>query len=133
MSTTARSAATRAAIATGVVVALSTGGFALAATDHLPTLPDRASDKATASVAKNRATSPTTAPTTTATATATPTETESEKSTPTPNVNGLCKAFPGAQEARRCVARERRVRHHGHRGRQRGPRRDRDLLRERRR
>ncbi len=94
MSTTARSAATRAAIATGVVVALSTGGFALAATDHLPTLPDRASDKATASVAKNPATSaPTTAATTTATTAATTTETESEKSTPTPNVNGLCKAF----------------------------------------
>src|SRR5687767_3590065 len=42
MSLTARSAATRAAIATGVVVALSSGGFALAATDHLPTLPDQA-------------------------------------------------------------------------------------------
>ena len=55
--TTARSAAARAAIATGVVVALSTGGFALAATDHLPTLPDQASDKATEAVAKNRATS----------------------------------------------------------------------------
>lgn len=92
MSFTARSAATRAAIATGVVVALSTGGFALAATDHLPSLPDQASDKATVSVAKNRAT---TAPTTSATTTttATPTTTETEKSTPTPNVKGLCNAF----------------------------------------
>ena len=101
MSLTARSAATRAAIATGVVVALSTGGFALAATDHLPTLPDQASDQATASVAKSRATS---APTTTAPATTTATETEetestetesteSESAAPTPSLTGLCKAF----------------------------------------
>jgi len=92
MSLTARSAATRAAIATGVVVALSSGGFALAATDHLPTLPDRASDQATESVAKNRATSaPTTpAPTTTATESET---TEAESAAPTPSLTGLCKAF----------------------------------------
>lgn len=112
MSTTPRSAATRAAIATGVVVALSTGGFALAATDHLPTLPDQASDQATGSVAKNRATSApsataTTTATTDATATATatttattteststaPETTESASSAPTPNLTGLCKAF----------------------------------------
>lgn len=86
MSLTARSAATRAAIATGVVVALSTGGFALAATDNLPTLPDQASDQATESVAKNRATTEAT------TATTTPT-TETEKSTPTPSLKGLCNAY----------------------------------------
>lgn len=95
MSTTARSAATRAAIATGVVVALSTGGFALAATDHLPTLPDQASDRATESVAKNRATSaPTTTATTATTApTTTATTTETEEATPTPSLKGLCNAF----------------------------------------
>lgn len=103
MSITARSAATRAAIATGVVVALSTGGFALAATDHLPTLPDQASDQATESVAKNRATSAPTTEATTATTTATTTteaateatetETETEAATPTPNFEGLCNAF----------------------------------------
>lgn len=110
MSTTARSAATRAAIATGVVVALSTGGFALAATDHLPTLPDQASDQATESVAKNRATTaPTAAVTTTAATTPEATKTKKAKKTektkapkpvepsstsaPSPNFAGLCNAF----------------------------------------
>lgn len=98
MSTTSRKAASRAAIATGVVVALSTGGFALAATDHLPTLPDQASDKATESVAKSRATTAptteeTTATTTEATATEATTEAETESETATPNLEGLCKAF----------------------------------------
>lgn len=107
MSITARSAATRAAIATGVVVALSTGGFALAATDQLPTLPDQASDQATESVAKSRATS-TATPTTTATSTPTADATKTKKpkkskkpkpvdpsasTTPSPNLAGLCNAF----------------------------------------
>lgn len=111
MSITARSAATRAAIATGVVVALSTGGFALAATDQLPTMPDQASDQATESVAKSRATStatPTATPTTTATSTPTADATKTKKpkkskkpkpvdpsasTTPSPNLAGLCNAF----------------------------------------
>jgi hypothetical protein len=41
-----RSAAARAVAATGLVVALSTGGFALAASDHLPALPGRPADQA---------------------------------------------------------------------------------------
>ena len=49
--TTPRAAAVRAVAATGLVVALTSGGFALAATGHLPTLPDQASDTATEAVA----------------------------------------------------------------------------------
>src|SRR5688500_16858782 len=45
-------AATRAVIATGAVVALASGGFALANSAHLPSLPGQASDQATESVAK---------------------------------------------------------------------------------
>src|SRR5688572_15243517 len=52
--TTPRTAAVRAVVATGLVVAVTSGGFALAATGHLPTLPDQASDTATESVAKSR-------------------------------------------------------------------------------
>lgn len=51
----ARSAAVRAVAATGLVVALSTGGFALAASGHLPTLPDQAADMATEAVAARTA------------------------------------------------------------------------------
>jgi hypothetical protein len=100
-------AATRAIVATGAVVALTTGGFALANSAHLPTLPGQASDQATESVAKSRTsdatgtesttTEPTAtesavteAPTTDATTTESP---EGESATPTPNFEGLCKAF----------------------------------------
>jgi len=87
-------AATRAVIATGAIVAMTSGGFALANSAHLPILPDQASDQATESVAK------TPKPSETETATETPTETESaetegadESTAPTPNFEGLCKAF----------------------------------------
>ena len=82
-----RSAAARAILATGVVVALTSGGFALAATDRLPSLPDQASDQATESVAKNRATAaPTTTPTEPTETVTTPTETPTtgEPETPSP-------------------------------------------------
>ena len=49
-----RRAATRAIVATGAVVALTTGGFALANSAHLPSLPGQASDQATESVTKSR-------------------------------------------------------------------------------
>jgi hypothetical protein len=112
-----RRAATRAVIATGAVVALTSGGFALASSAHLPTLPGQASDQASASVAK------TPTPTeTTDTATQTPgesteptesadaeeteaQETEAERddstasATPTPSFEGLCKAFQATDHA----------------------------------
>ena len=47
-----RRAAARAVVATGAVVALTSGGFALANSAHLPTLPGQASDQASESVAK---------------------------------------------------------------------------------
>lgn len=94
-------AATKAVIATGAVVALTSGGLALAATGHLPTLPDQASDKATEAVAKHTTKSASPSESATETATETPTETESpetetpetEGATPTPNLEGLCNAF----------------------------------------
>jgi hypothetical protein len=60
---TPRSAAARAVAATGLVVALGSGGFALAASGHLPTLPDQASDRASEAVAL-RTTAPSESPTT---------------------------------------------------------------------
>ncbi|WP_167288757.1 hypothetical protein [Nocardioides seonyuensis] len=109
---TTRTAA-KAFLATGAVVALTSGGLALAATGHLPTLPDQASDRATEAVAKHATDSPSETASTTATETATetatttegasetPTETPSEtptespetKAAPTPNLEGLCNAF----------------------------------------
>ena len=99
-------AATKAVIATGAVVALTSGGLALAATGHLPTLPDQASDKATEAVAKHTTKSASPSESATETATETPTETESpeteapetetpetEGTTPTPSLEGLCNAF----------------------------------------
>ena len=90
-------AATRAVIATGAIVALTSGGFALANSAHLPLLPDQASDQATESVAKTPKPSETTA-TETASETPTetpvePTETTEESAAPTPSFEGLCKAF----------------------------------------
>lgn len=93
-----RSAATKAVAATGIVVALTTGGFAMAATGHLPTLPDQASDQATESVAKSRASE--TATTTPATPTDTATdEAETDAATPTPNLEGLCNAFQASDKS----------------------------------
>lgn len=89
-------AAARAVIATAAVVALTSGGFALANSAHLPLLPDQASDQATESVAKTpKPTETTTTETTESTEAAeteTPTETTTE-ATPTPNFEGLCKAY----------------------------------------
>lgn len=116
----ARSAAVRAVAATGLVVALSSGGFALAASGHLPTLPDQASDTATEAVAARTAqqtTSPgqtTTEVTEAATATATevePTavasETTADSATSeatsataaTPNYAGLCTAYQASDKS----------------------------------
>ena len=96
-----RSAATKAVAATGIVVALTTGGFAMAATGNLPSLPDQASDQATESVAKSRASETATTPATTP---ATPTDTatdeaETDAASPTPNLEGLCKAFQASDKA----------------------------------
>ena len=118
--TTPRTAAVRAVAATGLVVALTSGGFALAATGHLPTLPDQASDRATEAVAQRTApasetateTAPATATesatvsetpsaTTTETATATATQSTSEEATtaPTPSFEGLCTAFQASDKS----------------------------------
>lgn len=89
-------AAARAVIATAAVVALTTGGFALANSAHLPLLPDQASDQATESVAKTPKPTETTTETTEATEAAeteTPTESTTESATPTPSFEGLCKAY----------------------------------------
>lgn len=95
-------AASRAVIATGAIVALTSGGIALASSSYLPTLPDQASDQATASVAKTpepteaTETEETEAEETEAlevTETAEAEETETESATPTPSFEGLCKAF----------------------------------------
>jgi hypothetical protein len=119
--TTPRTAAVRAVVATGLVVAVTSGGFALAATGHLPTLPDQASDTATESVAKSRTApsesasetateEPTASETATATQTATATESADATETtedaaptdgaaPTPNLEGLCKAFQASDKS----------------------------------
>lgn len=119
--TSARSAAVRAVAATGLVVVLTSGGFALAASGHLPTLPDQASDTATEAVAQRNAPRPaspsetttattseaspeaetavaseTTLETTTAETTtteATPTVSDAATTAPTPNLTGLCTAY----------------------------------------
>ena len=106
-------AATRAVVATGAVVALASGGFALASSIDLPLLPDRASDRASEAVAPSSAT---TSATSTATSTAgsadssattgTPGSTESEGSespgasaSPSPDLEGLCRAFHAADRS----------------------------------
>lgn len=88
-------AAARAVIATAAVVAMTSGGFALANSAHLPLLPDQASDQATESVAKTPKPTETTTETTESTETA-ETETTTETTTeaaPTPSFEGLCKAY----------------------------------------
>jgi hypothetical protein len=118
--TTPRTAAVRAMAATGLVVALTSGGFALAADGHLPTLPDQASDRATEAVAA-RSTSPSESASETAAEEASPTANASESTEtttadpaetadetvgetettapPTPNLEGLCKAFQASDKA----------------------------------
>jgi len=122
-------AAVRAVVATGAVVALATGGFALAGSadlPHIPGLPGQASDRATESVAKEpkpseasstsatpgdeasetggsgtsgsgRPTSTGTTgsgrPTSPGTTGSSGTSTPSASSSPTPNFEGLCRAF----------------------------------------
>ena len=95
-------AAARAVIATAAVVALTSGGFALASSTPLPLLPDQASDQATESVAKTpkptETTTEVTEPTESTEAEETETaETETTETTteaaPTPNFEGLCKAY----------------------------------------
>ncbi len=109
-------AALRAVIATGAIVALTSGGFALANSAHLPTLPGQASDQASEAIATTSQPSETTesteasdpTETTETTGTTDPTETTGttetetageetdaaeESGTPTPNFTGLCKAF----------------------------------------
>src|SRR5688572_11758431 len=92
-----RRAAARAVVATGAVVALATGGFALANSAHLPILPGQASDQATESVAKTP--KPTDTPSETPSETSsetpgeTPKETEADTTGPTPSFKGLCNAF----------------------------------------
>ena len=89
-------AAARAVIATGAIVALTSGGFALASSTHLPLLPDQASDQATESVARTTEPSETTeTPTDTVTESPEAEETEAteDAATPAPSFEGLCKAF----------------------------------------
>lgn len=103
-------AAVRAVVATGAVVALATGGFALAGSadlPHIPGLPGQASDRATESVAKEPR--PSAASSTSATAgdeasetggagtsgSGTPQSPTTSPGTPspTPSFEGLCRAF----------------------------------------
>ena len=96
-----RRAATRAVVATGAVVALTTGGLALANSAHLPTLPGQASDQASESVAKTP--QPSETPSESATGSTEPTdaaETETPpESTPTPSFKGLCRAYQAADHS----------------------------------
>ncbi|KRE98780.1 hypothetical protein ASG88_17220 [Nocardioides sp. Soil777] len=123
----ARSAAVRAVAATGIVVALSSGGFALAASGNLPTLPDQASNTATEAVAARTAQQttspggtttevPTEAPTevgTTTVASGTTSETATSETAveataaasdaaataPVPSFTGLCTAYQAADKS----------------------------------
>lgn len=111
-----RRAASRAVVATGAVVALATGGLALASSTGLPLLPGPASDHATESVSGSRTPSATTSSATgpgkdsgkssgkssgkgsdNGPASKTPTESSTEDEgpmhTPSPNFRGLCNAF----------------------------------------
>lgn len=96
-----RRAAARAVVATGAIVALTSGGFALASSVDLPTLPGQASDRASESVARapqprrTTSTSSTTAsedPSESAEA-GTSDDAETSGATPTPSFKGLCKAY----------------------------------------
>ena len=152
-----RTAAVRAVAATGLVVALTSGGFALAATGHLPTLPDQASDPATEAVAQRtapRRPSPSETATETPTATTPPTSSDPSPrrrhrrpppprrrrdperhrvvgggdDRPDPQPRRPLQGVPGQRQVGpRQGARQRRVHRAGHRGRRQG--RHRDLLR----
>lgn len=106
-------AAARAVVATGAVVALTSGGFALASSTHLPLLPDRASDRATASVSRTpgsvstrpgASSAPASGPRSSTSSTSStsgsagsPTGSgETRTSTPMPDLKGLCTAFQAA-------------------------------------
>jgi hypothetical protein len=103
-----RRAAARAVVATGAIVALTSGGFALASSAHLPTLPGQAADQASESVAKApqpTSTESTSSATVTEDAsesaeTETPDGTESSTATPTPSFKGLCKAYQATDRSR---------------------------------
>jgi hypothetical protein len=102
-------AAARAVVATGAVVALTSGGFALANSAHLPLLPDRASDRATESAARTPA-SGSTSPGASSTSASGPRSstsgsagsptgsgaTSGRATSPTPDFAGLCTAFQAA-------------------------------------
>ena len=151
--TTPRTAAVKAVAATGLVVALTSGGFALAATGHLPTLPDQASDRATEAVSQRTASAarppprPRRRPRPRAprsrrpppTATATETATEHHRrghrvhlggghDRPDAELRGPVHGVPGQRQVGpRQGSRQRRVHRAGHRGRRQG--RHRDVLR----
>lgn len=103
-----RRAAARAVVATGAIVALTSGGFALASSVDLPTLPGQASDQASESVAK--APQPTrTTSTSSTTASEDPSESaeagtsddaETSGATPTPSFKGLCKAYQATDRSK---------------------------------
>ena len=99
-------AAARAVVATGAVVALASGGFALAGSadlPHIPGLPGQGSDRATESVAEDpkpsEASSTSATPGDEASATGGPgtggsgSPSSAPTSSPTPNLEGLCRAF----------------------------------------
>jgi hypothetical protein len=104
-----RRAAARAVVATGAIVALTSGGFALASSADLPLLPGPASDRATESVART-----TKATQTISTASSAPTEdasdgageaeagesTETTEAAPTPSFKGLCKAYQATDRSK---------------------------------
>ena len=106
-STLGSRAAARAVIATGVIVALTSGGFALASSVHLPTLPGQASDQATESVARTPKPTETTSSSapTSSTSTDDPAEseetegTETSPATPTPSFKGLCTAYQASDRS----------------------------------
>ena len=90
-STPGRRAATKAVVATGAVVAMISGGFAMAATGHLPSLPDQASERATEAVAQTRtpsetaSTSASASASTSATTESSSSTSEESESAPNPN------------------------------------------------
>ena len=110
-----RRAAARAVIATGAVVALTSGGFALASSVDLPMLPGRASDQATTSVARTpKATETTSLTSATSPTSSAPTEdasdekdeaeagesAETTEAAPSPSFTGLCKAYQATERSK---------------------------------
>jgi hypothetical protein len=113
-----RRAAARAVVATGAIVALTSGGFALASSVDLPTLPgqasDRASDRATGSVAQAPEPTRTTSSTSSTTPTGRPSRAPGTKTSkkeqsegaetpgasPRPSFTGLCKAYQATDRSK---------------------------------